>query len=112
MSKRNRIRFTKQQRREFKNRPHPDEEAESLTPVLDIKEWKPVDGIEDFIKNGAIPNKMKYRFPDKSGCRILFPDNEPYKNNKTMNTRTMVGEYPSTNLYGDEDFGLNGRWQE
>lgn len=112
MSKGNRIRFTKVERRKFNNRPHAEEEAENICSILEIHPWKPVEGVEDFIKNGGISNKMKNRFRNKPGCKVLFPDNEPYENSKQLDVRFIGGEYPPSNLYGDEDFELTGRWVE
>lgn len=110
MSKNKRKRYTKQQRREYNNRPHPNEEIEVVCPVLEISSWKPLSNVEDFIKNGGHIKRHGSNHPAK--CKIIFPDNEPYESSKPMDRRFLGGEYPPSNLYGDEDFEYTGRWAE
>lgn len=104
MSKKHRNRLTQAQRKESKNSPHPEEQEEKKNSCdLEFEKspfkqntrlqrpWKPVEGIDDFIKNGGSFDSIDLT---KKGCRIIMPDDEPWNRKKEDDRRFMGGCYP------------------
>lgn len=106
MSKKHRNKMSKAERRQLLNQDHPGEEAENKNycdvPNHEDQAWRPVEGVEDFIKN-----IKRTKTPVSKNCRVIMPDNEPW-NRKKNDNRYIGGSYPPIEMdYTDTGWPMN-----